>query len=90
MRRAMGAAVMLLILGWAAVGFPAAGIPQPHGAPTEVWGQASRLTALALVSMGREAGYPCLSIGTEGPPERDMPESKGFSGPAVGAPVRSA
>ncbi len=58
MRRVMGAAVVLTILGWAAIGFPLAGIPQPHGAPTEVGGQASRLTALAAVPPGREAGYP--------------------------------
>lgn len=76
MRRAISTAFMVLSLGWTAAGFPVAGISQPHGAPTEVWGQASRLAAPALVPMDREAGYPCPPIGTEGPPERETPRSR--------------
>jgi hypothetical protein len=50
----------------------------------------SRIQAPAVIPTGQEVGYPCPPIGTEGPPERDMPESKVFSGPAVGAAVRCA
>jgi hypothetical protein len=87
MRRAIGAGVILMILGCAAVGFPLAGIQQPHGAPTEDWRQASHLTAPALVPPSQEAGYPCPPVGTEGPPARDLPESRMSARPAVGAAV---
>jgi len=87
---AIGAAVLLTILGWAAVGLSFAGVRQSHGGPTEGRRMESRIQAPAVIPTGQEVGYLCPPIGTEGPPERDMPESKVSSGPAVGAALRCA
>ena len=87
MRRMIGAAVVLMVLGWATVGFPLAGLYQSYGVPTEDWQQASHLTASALVPPGQEAGYPCPPVVTEGPPVRHLPESSVSARPAVGAAV---
>ena len=87
MRRMIGAAVVLMVLGWAAACYPFVGLHQSHGTPTEDRQQASHLPAPALVPPGQEAGYPCPPVGTEGPPVRHLPESRVSAGPAVGAAV---
>lgn len=46
-----------------------------------------RAQAPGMVLPGQEAGYPCPPIGTEGPPERDLPESVRCADPADPVPA---
>lgn len=88
MRRVIGVAVVLVVIGWTVAGVPLAGPDQLHGAPMMGGRQATYLPSLVVVSPGHEAGYPCPPVGTEGPPMRHLPESRVGAGSAVGAVVR--
>jgi hypothetical protein len=44
-------------------------------------------SAQGTVLENRGADHPCPPIGTEGPPERDLPESVTCANPAASAPV---
>ena len=86
MRSLIVLAIVLAVLGMMA-GLTLAIAHQSNIVPSSVERLEGRVQALAVVPPGQEACYPCPPIGTEGPPERDLPESVTCAKAANPAPV---